>query len=256
MSQLPQRSTRNPAPLITVLTPTKNSCPCISSLVKALEDQSCSDFSWLVVDGGSQDGTIGIVEGANVANKDIIRTKDFSIYHALNIGLDSILTPYYLVIGSDDIPSPDCISNYIRQLNQDPLIDIVFQGVYIDTKYVEARTSLGWLYGMHGLGSSHSLGTLIRTSLHKTYGDYSREFPRLADQYFIKKAVYGGSRTTRLSSCAGSYSSSGFSAANKHAYLLELYLLQLQTEKLLLLQHLLFGARWLKHFAFAASTLK
>lgn len=243
-------------PLLTVLTPTKNSCPDISLLVTALESQTSLDFTWLVIDGGSHDDTINIAKNAKIPHVSIVQSSDFSIYHALNIGLEHILTPFYLVIGSDDIPSCDCIANFVLQLHHDPTVDLVFQAVNINNIYVKARSSLGWLYGMHGLGSSHSLGTLIRTSLHQRYGKYSKDFPRLADQYFIKKAVYGGSRVARLASCGGYYSTSGFSSASKHAYLLEFYLMQLQTEKVALLQHFLFWFRWFKHFAVHPSICK
>lgn len=249
-------STESLTPLLTVLTPTKNSCPDISFLASALEAQSSFEFTWLVIDGGSHDDTINIVKNAKIPSINIVESSDFSIYHALNIGLDMISTPFYVVIGSDDVPSCDCIANYILQLLRDSNVDLVFQAVSINNSYVKARASLGWLYGMHGLGSSHSLGTLIRTSLHHRYGKYSKEFPRLADQYFIKKAVYGGSRVARLPSSAGCYGTSGFSSASKHAYLLEFYLMQLKTEKVALLQHFLFWFRWFKHFAVHPSLYK
>jgi hypothetical protein len=243
-------------PLITVLTPTKNSCPDISRLAQALEIQTSLEFIWLVIDGGSHDDTISIVRNAKIPHINIVKSNDFSIYHALNIGLNAITTSFYLVIGSDDVPSRDCIANYVLQLRRDPTVDLVFQAVCINDNHVKPRSSLGWLYGMHGLGSSHSLGTLIRTSLHQRYGKYSKEYPRLADQYFIKKAAYGGSRLARLASSAGQYSTSGYSSQSKHAYLLEFYLMQLQTERVALLQHFLFCFRWFKHFLFHRSMCK
>lgn len=243
------------APILTVLTPTKNSWPYIVSLIAALEAQTSLDFKWLVIDGGSTDETLCLVQNAKLPHKCTVNSIDFSIYHALNIGLAHLSTTFYLVIGSDDIPSPDCIANYLEELRRDPSADLIFQGVCIKGSSVGVGTSLGWLYGMHGLGSSHSLGTLIRASLHQKYGIYSRDFPRLADQYFVKKAVYGGSNLAKLPVSAGIYSTDGYSSASKQAYLLEFYLMQLRTEKFVGLQHLLFWLRWLKHFAFNTPSL-
>ena len=49
--------------------------------------QSCEDFEWIVVDGGSMDGTVEILEEYREKITVLISESDNGIYHAMNKGI-------------------------------------------------------------------------------------------------------------------------------------------------------------------------
>ena len=225
---------------ITVLTTTKNSELDILNLIKSLNSQKNCDFEWLIVDGGSTDRTLDIVKENCKINYRIISSKDFSIYHAMNLGIESILTEYYCVAGSDDIFSENFIEIIFEFLNGEN--DIILGKVLMGEKVIgPPKFARGWLNGMHGIGTSHSVGTIIKTELHKKFGTYSKLYPIVADQYFIKKCFYGGAQIKKINKIFGKYSINGFSSSNKIHYQADFFKMQLETENNWFLQLLIFN---------------
>lgn len=71
---------------ISIITICYNSEKTISKTLRSLKSQTFKDFEHIVVDGGSDDKTISIIEKENISNK-IISEKDRGIYDAFNKGI-------------------------------------------------------------------------------------------------------------------------------------------------------------------------
>jgi glycosyltransferase involved in cell wall biosynthesis len=230
---------------ITVLTATLNADRFIGRLIDSLQKQSDIDFEWLIVDGGSNDRTLDLIKSAKSLNCKVQQGNDFGIYDALNRGISSIRAGYYLVVGSDDALAVDAIKNYrIAAASGD--FDIITAAIIQGNNVILPRQNLGWFYGMPGVASSHSVGMIINTELHKKYGFYSKRFPIAADQLFIKTSLLGGAKILRLNFIAGEFSTEGTSGEDSVGLLTEVFRVQLLTESFVLLQYIIFFARLFK----------
>jgi glycosyltransferase involved in cell wall biosynthesis len=236
------------APSITVLTATLNAAKTIGVLARSLQQQSDTDFYWLVVDGGSSDGTVQAIESLGLANVEVLRTRDFGIYDALNQGLARLGSDYYIVCGADDHLFADCIAGYraaVRSATVQP--DFVAAPVSSGGRLLRPRRGWGWLYGLEGETASHSVGLLIRTALHATLGPYSRALPIAADQEFVLRALRRGASILYLDKPAGDYGRGGTSGRDPIGTILEIYRVQLLLGRNGLLQTLLLLLRLLKN---------
>lgn len=236
--------------MISVITATFNAEAVLPNLIASLRGQTDTDFEWVVVDGASSDRTIELVRASGLPRMVVISEPDFGIYDALNKGVRVAAGQYYLVLGADDILDKDAIRNYRSALDPVPPArpDIVTARVRAGSAVIAPRPGMAWLYGLQGYVSSHSVGCLIRTGLHATYGYYSRRFPIAADQYFIKTAVRGGARVVSVDFVAGEYGC-GISSTDVAGTLSEIFRVQLQTERSKLVQLLLYLARLLKNYS-------
>jgi glycosyltransferase involved in cell wall biosynthesis len=232
---------------LTIITPTKNAEQFVTQLINALNKQTNKNFEWLVVDGGSDDQTKSIIHKTAQFQYKIIDAKDFSIYHATNIAVENVETEYYAVSGADDHFFPNFVESFYAHVNKSNF-DILFGATVSGSEKVFPGRKLGWLNGMHGIGSSHSIGSIIKTDLHYTYGMYSKMYPVVADQFFIKNCVYGGAKVTRTDEVFGHYSLTGFSSTNALHYQLDFFKMQLHTERYKVFQFLIFTARLIKLF--------
>lgn len=88
-------------PFITVITSTLNSSKSILSLSNSLKKQNFKNFEWLIVDGGSNDGTLNILKESKDANL-ICSEKDNGIYYAWNKAIPHIKGKWIVFLGSDD----------------------------------------------------------------------------------------------------------------------------------------------------------
>ena len=99
--------------LITILTATYNRAHLLHDLYHSLQKQTLQAFEWMIIDDGSTDRTKELIQGWLVDNN------TFNIqYHyiinggknrAINYGVKHIITPYTLIIDSDDYLTEDAI---------------------------------------------------------------------------------------------------------------------------------------------------
>lgn len=233
---------------ITIITATLNAAHVITDLASDLLEQTDRDYRWLIVDGGSSDGTIEALPADVLAQVDLLREKDFGIYDALNKGVRRCTTSHYLVVGADDRLAPDAIAGY-RRLAEESDADIVAASVRDAGRVALPGRGRSWLRGQNAFISHHSVGTLIRRSLHETVGFYSKNLPIAADQLFIKTAIQHGCRVRYAPHfIAGEFSRDGVSSTRYLATLFEFTLVQLRTERRRGVQLAILVLRLLRHW--------
>lgn len=88
-------------PLFSIVTVNLNNRSGLISTIDSVENQTFRDFEFIVVDGGSDDGSINIIKSSSVINKYIIE-KDNGIYDALNKGINISTGQYVLALNSGD----------------------------------------------------------------------------------------------------------------------------------------------------------
>jgi glycosyltransferase involved in cell wall biosynthesis len=152
------------APSITVLTATHNRAGTLPRLYESLEQQTYTDFEWLVVDDGSTDGTAAVIEG-------LIGDASFPIRYlhkpnggkhtAVNLGVQEAAGAMCAVIDDDDwylpnglerlkfhwdsIPDQDAFAE-VQGLCMSPhgdLIGMRYPEPVFDTDYLELNEVLG-----------------------------------------------------------------------------------------------------------------
>jgi glycosyltransferase involved in cell wall biosynthesis len=76
-----------PEPLVTVITVTYNCGHCLEETILSVLNQSYSNVEYIVIDGGSQDGTLDILKRYNHAIDYWVSEPDKGIYDAMNKGI-------------------------------------------------------------------------------------------------------------------------------------------------------------------------
>lgn len=100
--------------MITLFTPTYNRGYILPNLYKSLQNQTCFDFEWLVIDDGSTDNTAELFDHwCKVSNRFAIRyvkVKNGGKQRAINRALEMAEGKYFFIIDSDDVILPDTVS--------------------------------------------------------------------------------------------------------------------------------------------------
>jgi len=118
---------------ISIITAVYNREATIKSACEAMANQDYDNIEWVVVDGGSKDGTVEILKKAKRRPDILISEPDKGIYDALNKGLELCSGDIVGLLHSDDFyPEPDVLSKVAQKF-----MDTKVDAVYGDLEYVK-----------------------------------------------------------------------------------------------------------------------
>lgn len=87
---------------VTVITVVYNGVISIESTIKSVINQSYSDFEYIIIDGGSKDGTIDIINKYKKNLTYFVSEKDSGIYDAMNKGISNSHGKWLIFMNSGD----------------------------------------------------------------------------------------------------------------------------------------------------------
>ncbi len=112
-------------PLVSIVTVVSNGAAHIEKTIKAIAGQGYSPIEHIVVDGGSTDGTLEILEAYSDRIGYWISERDSGIYDAMNKGIDLVTDPesYVLFANSDDqLYSPEAVERAMSASRGEDLV--------------------------------------------------------------------------------------------------------------------------------------
>lgn len=121
---------------VSVVTAVFNGAEHIEQTIKAVAEQTYPNIGHIVVDGGSTDGTVEILERYSDVLAYWVSEPDGGVYHAMNKGIDLVTDPesYILFANSDDhLYSAEAIQRVIDASSGEDLVYgrmVLTDGVY------------------------------------------------------------------------------------------------------------------------------
>lgn len=106
----------SPTPFLSIITVVFNNLAGLKHTYQSIKSQTCTDFEWLVIDGGSSDGTKEWLTDLTAANMRFISEKDGGLYDAMNKGLKLAKGKFVWFMNSgDSIFDPNTVQMLIDQ---------------------------------------------------------------------------------------------------------------------------------------------
>lgn len=94
---------------VTVVIPNYNGIKYIRGCMDSLRQQSLKDFEIVVVDNGSKDGSLEILQEEYPEAKLIALKENTGFCHAVNLGIQESKTPYVILLNNDTIADVDFV---------------------------------------------------------------------------------------------------------------------------------------------------
>lgn len=175
------------APTVSVILPTLNAHPEISRALDSLQDQLYQDFEVVVVDDGSTDGTVELVQGRDDLSIRLIqRDGDPSVAAALNAGIDAARGTFIARQDADDRSPRARLDRQVRFLEMYPDVAVVGSGAHLvdpdgttrSRRHVPERVEFTDLTG----GNELIHGSIMaRPAALRSVGGYDESFPHSED---------------------------------------------------------------------------
>ena len=150
---------------ISIITVVKNNKDTIEKNILSLINQNYKNYEHIIIDGGSEDGTI---EEINKYKKDIkyfISEKDKGIYDAMNKGINKAEGDIIGILNADDYyfsNALEIVKNYFEKYKE---IDFLFGSVEKHKlQHGFYPKKIHWTFGFY---TSHSVGFFIKSEAQK-----------------------------------------------------------------------------------------
>ena len=174
---------------ISVITINLNNREGLETTIKSVVGQTCfDDIEYIVIDGGSTDGSVDVIREYERFIKQWVSEKDGGIYNAMNKGLQMASGEYTIFLNSGDwFHSPDAIEAMIPLLDK----DIVYGDLRIHREngrcFTKKYMSEISYYYFTWEALPHE-AAFVRTSLYKTIR-FREDYRVLSDSIFFHEAI-------------------------------------------------------------------
>lgn len=153
-----------PEPTISVVTVCLDAASVIEATLRSVMSQDYPLMEYVVVDGGSSDGTLDIIRRHSARIAAIASAPDRGVYDAMNKAIDMASGEYLLFLNAGDIfASPHVLAAAARDADADV--------VYGDFEYSSGPRK-GRVSADIERGVFNHQCVLYRRSLHRTFGRY------------------------------------------------------------------------------------
>jgi len=174
-------------PLVSIITTVLNSRETIEDTIKSVLNQYYPNIEHIIVDGGSIDGTIEVINKYRKKISKFISEKDKGIYDGMNKGIRMAGGEIIGILNSDDIYASDNVIEEVVKTMEESNADCCWGDlVYVDTKdtnkiirywksseYEPGKFRKGWM-------PPHP-AFFVRKWVYEKYGTFNLNFPISAD---------------------------------------------------------------------------
>jgi hypothetical protein len=190
-------------PLITVITAVYNGAKTLERCLRSVISQNYDNIEYIIIDGGSTDGTLDIIRQYEPAIDYWLSEPDRGIYDAWNKGVQVAMGDWVAFLGADDMYLPGAIHSYMETIAAWPDRRLEFISSRVNlTHGTEVVRTIGkqwrWKSFRRYMSVAH-VGSLHRLSLFQKYGLFDISYKISGDYEFLLRPK-SGLRTAFLNS--------------------------------------------------------
>lgn len=182
--------------MVSIITVSHNAVRTIDQAINSVLNQSYRDIEYIVIDGGSTDGTVDLVKSHGDRIAKFISEPDKGIYDAMNKGLKLASGDIVGMLNSDDIyMDENVIKNVVDKIMKDKVDSCYGDLVYVDREDTN-KIIRYWKSGAydkkkfkHGWMPPHP-AFFTRRQIFEQYGLFDTDFPIAADYELVLRFLY------------------------------------------------------------------
>jgi glycosyltransferase involved in cell wall biosynthesis len=211
---------QNTYPLITVITVNRNNAEALEKTVQSVIAQTYPHVQYIVIDGASTDGSIGVIKKYESNITDWLSEKDTGIYNAMNKGAERADGEWICFLNCGDAFVDNRTVQQIVDNIQPSEMDIIYGNILVEQpdgtlKERVAREPCN-IHRMHFCHQS----AFVKTSLFNIFS-FDERYKMSADFKFFKECYYDNRKFVHVNFPVVIYDTSGVSNVQRRKGLLE-----------------------------------
>ena len=196
---------------LSIITVNLNNKSGLEKTIQSVSQQNYKDYEHIIIDAGSTDGSLKIIEDKKNLFSYWVSEPDRGIYHGMNKGINKASGKYILFLNSGDyLLSKDALSIDFKTITQ----DIVYGHLthnnnnVLNTSAYKDNIDLGFFFVStlpHG-------STFIKRELFLNYGLYKTDYIIVSDWiFFLERIVIDSCSTFNLNKAVSVFTLGGIS---------------------------------------------
>lgn len=187
----------NNKPVVTIVTPSYNQADFLEKTIRSVLEQDYPNVEYLVIDGGSNDGSVEIIEKYARRINWWVSEKDNGQADGINKGLQRASGEIIAWLNSDDFYMPGAISNAVQALQSNPAAGFVYGDLQVVNKAGEITNLLTYGdWGLKGLMEFKIIGqpaVFMRRQVLESAGYLDPDYHFLLDHHlWLRMAMHAG----------------------------------------------------------------
>ena len=207
---------REGTPLVTIITVCWNSAKTIEQAFQSVRNQTYTNIEYVVVDGGSSDGTVDLLKAHEDLIDYYVSEPDNGLYFAMNKGLELARGDYILFLNSDDWYELETVEKLV-QAHQDSGSDFVSAlANYVDGNghFIRVQAPSPFDAGVDFRMPLRHETMLVPAWLYDEFGPYDTSYRVIADRVYTAGLFWKGYSHSLLSEPLLNFSMEGVSSVN------------------------------------------
>lgn len=176
-------------PLVSIITAVYNGQEYLEETIQSVLNQTYDNIEYIIIDGGSTDGTIEIIKKYEDRLDYWISEKDNGIYDAWNKGVQNTSGEWIAFLGADDIYSQKAIEMYISQiLKSNTELEYISSKAMLCTLEKKPLRHIGSSWNWNNFSAHMNVahvGSLHNKILFENYGLFDTSFKICGDYEFL-----------------------------------------------------------------------
>jgi len=181
---------------ISIITVTFNSSKTIEQAIRSVLDQSYTNTEYIIVDGGSSDGTVEIINRYKGRIHKFITEKDEGIYHALNKAIALCSGEVIGILHSDDFYTGASVIEKIADCFTKNNCEAVYADLYYVNKDNTDKIVRRWKSGEYSEGAflngwmpPHPT-FFVKKECYDKFGTFNLNFKTAADYELMLRFIH------------------------------------------------------------------
>lgn len=177
---------------ISIITVVFNNVHTIRTAIASVLSQRYPNIEYVIIDGGSTDGTLEVIRGYGAAIHQVVSERDKGIYDAMNKGISNCTGDVVGILNSDDVYENDAVIQMVMDaFIQDPELGMVYGDlVYVkneDLKQIVRKWTSEDYYD-HFFEDGHvppHPSLFVKREIYQTVGLFNLNMRLAADYEFM-----------------------------------------------------------------------
>ena len=198
---------------LSIITINKDNIAGLQQTMQSVFSQTWQGFEYIVIDGGSTDGSVEVIRQCADKITYWISELDVGVFNAMNKGIRQTKGEYLLFLNSGDfLVDENVLSSVFATEHKADILcarcNVSDKGVVVCTFDAPEKITFGTLYFA---GLAHQ-STFVKRCLFDKLGLYREDFKYNADvEFWYRSIILGGATTERLNQIITDYNLDGIS---------------------------------------------